>query len=306
MEYMPLGSTSLQVSRIGYGCAAMGGYDYGPVNDHDSVGAIQRALELGVNFFDTADVYGFGHAEEVLGRALGSRKQEVVVATKFGVRWDAQGRTMRDISPGWAEQAAEGSLRRLGLDCIPLYQIHWPHRPKRIQETLEALVRLQHAGKIRYIGCCNFPPDTMDEAQAYCRLESLQMPYSISERQFEKTISSYQKHTVAILSYNSLGQGSLTGKYGRDSRFEGTDLRRRSKLFQGEKLERNLILLERLKVVGARYNRTPAQVAIRWILDNPTITCAIVGIKTSKQIEENAGALGWRLSGEDRELLTKA
>lgn len=306
MEYVTLGVTELTVSRLGYGCAAMGGYDYGRVSDDESMRAVQRALSVGVNFFDTADAYGFGHAEEVLGRALGSRKHDVVIATKFGVRWDAQGRTERDTSARWAELAVEGSLRRLGLDCIPLYQIHWPDYRTSIAATLEALRRLREAGKVRYFGCCNFGADALDEAQAHGRLESLQLPYSLVERQCEATIDRCSReHHVAILSYNSLAQGLLSGKYGADSRFEGTDLRRRSKLFRGEALERNLVVVERLKVVGRRHDRTPAQVALRWILDNASVTCAITGIKAPRQIEENAGALEWRLPDEDREFLAQ-
>lgn len=306
MEYVRLGVTELTVSRLGYGCAAMGGYDYGRVNDEESVRSVQRALSLGVNFFDTADVYGLGHAEEILGRALGPRKHDVVIATKFGVRWDSSGRTVRDTSARWVTQAVQGSLRRLGLDCIPLCQIHWPDHQTPVAETLEALGRLQEAGKVRYIGCCNFDARALEQAQAHGRIESLQLPYSLVERQWEETIRDCsRRHRVGVLCYNSLGQGLLTGKYGRDSRFEGTDLRRRSALFQGEAFERNLAMLEQVKIVGRRHNRTSAQVAIRWVLDNPGVGCAITGIKGARQIEENASALDWTLPLEDRELIDR-
>jgi len=307
MEYARLGGTELAVSRLGYGCAAMGGYDYGRVSDEESVRGVQLALALGINLFDTADVYGFGHAEQVLGSALGPRKNDVIIATKFGVRWDSRGRTVRDTSASWVGQAVEGSLRRLGVDCIPVCQIHWPDDRTPIAETLEALRRLQVAGKVRYVGCCNFDAKGFDEVQMHGRVESLQLPYSLVERQWEETIRHcFQRHRVAVLSYSPLAQGLLTGKYGAASRFEGTDLRKRSPLFRGETVQSNLATVERLKVVGARHKRTAGQVAIRWILDNSSVTCAVAGIKTPEQVEENAGALEWTLSEEDRGFLVGA
>lgn len=304
MEYMRFGLTDLNISPIGMGCSAIGGYDYGRVDDQDSVAAIQKALELGINFFDTADVYGFGHAEEILSQGLGIDRHEVVIATKFGVKWDADGKTSRDLSPQRVVQALEVSLRRLKLDCIPVYQIHWPDSKTPIEETLEALKRCQEAGKVRYVGCCNFPADLVKDAQAYCRMESLQLPYSLAERGSRETMRHcHEKYHMAILTYSSLAQGLFSGKYGPDSKFEETDLRRRSDLFRGERFKSNLTLLERLRVVGERYGRTPAQAAIRWILEEPSVACALTGVKKPEQIEENLGALGWRLSPSDIEFL---
>lgn len=156
MDRVSLGSTDLHVSRVGFGCAVMGGWDYGAADDNESISAVHAALDQGINFFDTADVYGLGHAEEVLGRALRDQGDDVVVATKFGVRWDAQGRTVRDCSPGWVVRALEDSLRRLGRERISLYQIHWPDPTVPIEDTMEALERCRAQGKIQHIGCCNF------------------------------------------------------------------------------------------------------------------------------------------------------
>lgn len=304
MEYTRFGRTDLSVSRVGMGCAVIGGYDYGKADDRESVAAIRRALELGVNLFDTADVYGFGHAEEILAQGLGAQRHEVVVATKVGVGWDAEGRTFRDLSAKRIVEALEASLRRLKLDCIPLYQIHWPDPKTPIAETLEALARCQEAGKIRHIGCSNFSTDLVERAQAICRIESVQLPYSLAERGALETIRHCsEKYNMAALTYSPLAQGLFSGKYGRESHFEGTDLRRRSYLFQGERLESNLALVERLKSIGHRYGRTPAQTAIRWILEEPAVTCVLTGIKVPEEIEENAGAVGWHLSARDKALL---
>src|ERR1700686_262308 len=305
MEYVRLGLTDLKISRVGFGCATMGGYDYGYTDDHDSIAAVHKALDLGVNFFDTADVYGFGHAEEVLSEALGSCRHDVVVATKFGVKWDEQGRTTRDISPPRVMQALDASLRRLKLDSVPLYQIHWPDRDTPIGETIEALKKCQESGKIRALGCCNFPVDLVEDEQAHCQLTTLQLPYSLAQRDFEETIRvCHQKYTISALCYNPLAQGLLTGKYGPNATFEGTDLRRRSELFSDDKFTAALALLDKLKIVGERCGRTPAQVAIQWILENPSVSCVITGIKKPLQIEENVGALGGSLSAVDFDFLS--
>ena len=300
MEYAQLGLTEASVSRIGFGCAAIGGYDYGKVNDEESIAAIRKALDLDINLFDTADVYGFGHSEEILAKALGPARHRVIIATKFGVTWDDRGRTRRDISAKTVEEAINGSLRRLGLDCIPLYQVHWPDGRTPIAETMTALMRCRERGKIRWVGCCNFPPELVREAQSYCRLESLQMPFSLLQDQtVEMLAGDLATSKATVLCYNVLAQGFFGGKYGTDTRFVGTDLRRNSILFESQKLESNLLVLEKVKAVAECHGKTPAQVAIRWVLDASPNLCALTGAKNAAQITENAGAAGWKLSGED-------
>lgn len=305
MEYKRLGLTDLNISRVGYGCWAMGGFGWGQVDDRDSIAAVHRALDLGINFFDTADVYGFGHSEEILCKALGEQRSQVVIATKFGVKWD-NNTTTRDCSPERVVQALEGSLRRLQLDCIPLYQIHWPDLKTPIASTMEALKKCQESGKIRYIGCSNFSVDNLRAAQNTHRLESLQVPYNIVERQIEEELlACCQEFKMGVIVYSPLAKGLFTGKYKRDGvKFEKNDIRLREENFQRDKFDANLKLVEKLKEVGTRYGKTPAQVAIRWILDNSSITCAITGVKKPEQIEDNSGALGWRLSEEDRDILS--
>ena len=188
MEYKRLGLTDLKVSRIGFGCWAMGGHGWGKVDDKDSIAAIRRALDLGVNFFDTADVYGFGHSERILSKALGTNRSKVIIATKFGLKWDKSGKITKDISSKRVVEALDNSLKRLGVDCIPLYQIHWPDNITSISETMVALRKCQEKGKIKYIGCSNFSVKLIKEAQKISRLESLQLPYNITMRKIENKL----------------------------------------------------------------------------------------------------------------------
>jgi aryl-alcohol dehydrogenase-like predicted oxidoreductase len=183
--------TGFRVSRIGFGCAPMGGYDYGNVREGESIDAVHKALDMGINFFDTADVYGFGRAEEVLGRALGTERNNVIIATKFGLKWDASSRVSRDCSKKRVYQAIEGSLRRLKIEAITLYQIHWPDPETSIEETMEALLLSKEAGKIKHIGCSNFKIDLVQQCQKVGRLEFLQDSYNLVDRAAEKELLSY-------------------------------------------------------------------------------------------------------------------
>ncbi len=307
MEYQKLGLTDLIISRIGFGCWAMGGYGWGKVDDKESIAAVHKALDLGINFFDTADVYGFGHSEEILSKALGSYKNKVVIATKFGMKWDKNGKTTKDISPKRLAEALDASLKRLKIDCIPLYQIHWPDSKTPIPEIMEALKKYQKSGKIRYIGCSNFSVKLIKEAQNCSRVESLQAPYNIKEIEIERElIPCAQKYKMGIITYSTLVQGLFTGKYGEKPKFNRNDVRSRYESWVGKKFEKNLKTVEKLKKLSASYGKSPAQIAIRWVLDNPNITSALVGIQKSEQVQENIGAVDWKLSEKDRKSLTKS
>jgi len=293
MQYSLLGLTGLQVSRVGFGGAAIGGYDYGTTEDKISIAAVRRAFDLGVNLFDTADVYGFGRSEDVLRKALGIRCREVIIATKVGVRWDSSGKTRRDLSRNWIEQALEASLRRLGLEAIPLYQIHWPDPDTSLAETCQTLLRCQEAGKIIHLGCCNFDLHLVDQCQQMVRLETMQLPYSIIDRESATVFEECRvKYSMSGLCYNTLAHGLFGGRYGRDSTFCNTDLRLRNPNFQGERFEKNLSLLARLEQYAKTTHRTSAQVAIQWVLSSPAITSAIIGMKTPGQAEENVLGAG--------------
>ena len=300
MEFRQLGLTDHKISRLGFGCAPMGGYDYGKVNDRDSINAVRKALDLGVNFFDTADVYGFGHAEEILGSALGDERNKVIIATKFGLKWDKNGKVASDCSAKRVITALEDSLKRLKVDTITIYQIHWPNPETPIQETMEALVKCQKEGKIKHIGCSNFGKDLIENFQSYGLMESLESSYNLLDRSIEKNILSYcQESNMTFFAHSALARGFLTGKYSKGHHFVGSDTRNVSHYFSDNKNNEKQRLLNAMKEIARRYGKTVSQVAIRWVLDNPLVTSAIVGIKNINQLEGNIGSMDWRLSSDD-------
>jgi aryl-alcohol dehydrogenase-like predicted oxidoreductase len=282
----------------------MGGYDYGRVNDDDSIAAVHRALELGINFFDTADVYGLGHSEEVLARALGERRHEMMIATKFGVAFDESGKTWRDTSPSRVRVALEGSLRRMRLESVPLFQLHWPDGRTHLADTMAELVRCQEEGKIRFIGCCNLTVPEVTEMQLVGRVESIQLPFSLLERRHAPTFASCAEvFQMSGLSYSSLAHGALSGRTPDPARFTESDLRSRSPDTWQQILSAAKAFAPRLNEFGQRIGRTPGQIAVRWVLDKSGITGAIVGAKKPWQIEEISDAVGWQLDIDVRRSL---
>jgi aryl-alcohol dehydrogenase-like predicted oxidoreductase len=305
MEYQTLGRRGPEVSRIGFGCWAAGGHGYGEADDAASTLAMRRALELGITLFDTADVYGFGHSEEILAKALGSARRDVVIATKFGVRWDDQGKTVKDCSPHWIRAAVEGSLRRLQLDTIPLYQIHWHDGVTPLASILETLEDLRARGKIRHIGCSNFPLPLLQESGT--ALETLQCEYSVAY-DFEPGIASFvSQREMGVLVYNVLLRGLLSGKFDQSARFGTGDTRSKDKDFAPDRIRRHLDTARMLGEIGVHHGCTAAQVAIRHALDHPAVTSAIVGAKSAAQVESNVAAVALRLeSGETAALRGRA
>ncbi len=309
MEYKKLGQTNLKISVIGFGGCPISGHNWGNVKDKDSIDAIHKALELGINFFDTADIYGLGHSEEILSKALGKYRKRVVIATKVGLKWNKKTKkSEHDLSKKHIIKAIDGSLKRLRIDCIPLYQIHYPDPKTPIQETIKVLEKLKKQGKIQHIGCSNFSKKLVTEFQKYGRIESTQESYNILNREIEKEIIPIcNKLNMGILIYGPLSQGLLTGKYDKKTRFDSNDRRNRNtyKDFHGKNFEANLKIIEKIKKIANEYNKTCAQVALRWILENPSITSVIVGAKNPKQIAQNTKAIGWKLSNKDRETINK-
>lgn len=303
MEYKKFGSTGLVVSEICFGCWAIGGHGYGVIDDNESIAAIRKALDLGINFFDTADTYGFGHSEEVLEKALGARKKDVIIATKFGVAWNEAGKTYKDCSPERVLKSLDASLKRLKIDCIPIYQIHWHDDKTPIKDTIETLKACQKAGKIRHISCSNFSMPLICEAHRYQRVESLQCLYNVFQRDNEKDMMECaEQFGMGVIAYGTIVRGLLSGKYGPAScHFGKNDTRISHDMFKVGKLERNIKMVEKLKAIGERYGKTSAQAAIRFVLDKPFVTCALVGHKTARQVEENANSVGWNLTSEDIE-----
>ena len=300
MIYKRLGSTDVNISCIGCGCWAIGGHGYGKTDTKESIEAIQRALEAGINFFDTADVYGFGYSEELLSDALGTKRKDVIIATKVGVNWDQNGKTYKVLQPDHIIQAVENSLQRLKIDCIPLYQIHWHDGKTEIETVMETLVKCRETGKIQYIGCCNLSEELFFNACKIHRIETCQYPYNLVERTYEDFLKNVSaKLGISIFPYSVLGRGIFSAKYTLLSHFGENDTRSSDPNFYGEQYRQNLLIAEQLKEIGERYGKTAAQVAIRWVLEQPYITCALVGVKNPGQVAENIGAIGWSLSQDD-------
>lgn len=289
------------------GCP-MGQYGWGAVQEEELLSAVSEAVENGINFFDTADTYGLGTSEKTLAKALGSRKNDVVIADKFGVRVE-NGHTFYDNSPEWIEKALAGSLQRLGRDYIDLYQIHYRDNVTPIESVVEALEGLKEKGYIRYYGLSNIHEDDLGELKKYkgCFV-SFQDEYSLACRKNEADIFKAQEQLdITPMTWGSLGQGILTGKYSKDSVFGKDDRRSRDIYvnFHGEKLAKNLQIVENMKPIAANHGKTPATAAIRFILDYIPDSVVLCGAKNPGQIRANAEAADWKLEPEELELLDK-
>lgn len=289
------------------GCP-MGQYGWGAVQEEELLSAVSEAVENGINFFDTADTYGLGTSEKTLAKALGSRKNDVVIADKFGVRVE-NGHTFYDNSPEWIEKALAGSLQRLERDYIDLYQIHYRDNVTPIESVVEALEGLKEKGYIRYYGLSNIHEDDLGELKKYkgCFV-SFQDEYSLACRKNEADIFKAQEQLdISPMTWGSLGQGILTGKYSKDSVFGKDDRRSRDIYvnFHGEKLAKNLQIVENMKPIAANHGKTPAAAAIRFILDYIPDSVVLCGAKNPGQIRANAEAADWKLEPEELELLDK-
>jgi aryl-alcohol dehydrogenase-like predicted oxidoreductase len=306
METRQLGNSDLHVTPIGIGAWAIGGGGWngsmGPQDDADSIPAIHAALEHGLNWIDTAALYGLGHSEVMIARALKGRTPRPYVFTKCERVWDANGKIGASLKAESIRGECEGSLRRLQTDVIDLYQIHWPEPDEDIEEGWTELTRLQQAGKVRYIGVSNFSVSQMKRAQAIAPITSLQPPYSIVTREIEKEILPYaaQNH-IGVIVYSPMSAGLLTGAMtrARVANFTAEDWRRNLPNFREPLLSRNLELVEQLRAIGRRHGRTPGEVAIAWTLHNPAVTGAIVGFRSVKQLTGIIGAAEFRLSFEE-------
>ncbi len=321
MEYRRLGNSDLKLSAIGFGCWAMGG-GWGQTDDRESIAAVKRALDLGINFFDTADIYGFGHSEKMLSKALGSRRKDVIIATKGGLAWDEHGCIFRSSSKCHIMQAVEASLKRLKTDYIDLYQIHWPDYHTSFEITMKVLDDLIKSGKVRYVGVSNFTVKQMKECMKVRPIHSLQPPYNVLMRDVEKGALPFcRRNGIGVVAYGPLAYGILTGKFTRDTKFPETDWRsgglfpdpgdwqRHIDLFHGKQFRRNLKIVEKVKKIADKHRKTVGQLAIAWVLSNPAVTSAIVGAKRPSQLEENVGGAGWEITKEEfsrvDEILTK-
>lgn len=307
MEYITLQNTDLRVSRFCMGGCPMGGYGWGSVQESELLDAIHAALDAGVNFFDTADTYGLGQSERTLAKGLGSRRRDVVIESKFGVRVGG-GKTVYDNSPEYIQQALEESLRRLNTDYIDVYLIHYRDGKTPIADVVGKLEELKAAGKLRYYGLSNIHGDGLEELLPYAgRFACCQDELSLACRKNEDDLRAVQSRLRATpMTWGSLGQGILTGKYNRENVCFGADDRRSREIyvnFHGEKLEQNLRIVEALRKIAANREKSVAACAIRWILDTLPESVVIAGVKRPAQLSANVEAMGWTMNEEElREL----
>jgi aryl-alcohol dehydrogenase-like predicted oxidoreductase len=310
METRTLGDSDLVLSRLGCGAWAIGGggweFAWGEQRDADSIAGILKALELGVNWIDTAAVYGLGHSEEIVARALAEHWQgnRPYVFTKCGLRWDAAGQTHREFSAQSIREECENSLRRLQTDVIDLYQLHWPPEDNGpgLEEAWTTMASLQKEGKVRYIGVSNFDIGQIERAHAIAPVTSLQPPYSLIHREVESYLLPYcRRHGIGAIAYSPMGSGLLTGAMTREraAALPEGDFRSRRAEFREPALSRNLALVDRLRAVGDRHGRLPGEVAIAWVLRNPSITGAIVGVRNERQAEEIMPAATLKLTDDE-------
>ncbi len=300
MHYRKLGSSSLKISVVSLGSWVFGGDQWGKTDDKESIATIQKAIELGINLIDTAPVYGSGHSEEVVGKAIKGRRDQVFIATKCGLQRKGNG-YKRSLKPSQIRKDLEGSLSRLKVEWVDLYQCHWPDPNTPIEETLEEMEKMQSEGKINYIGVSNFDLPLLEKAIKVAPIVSIQPQFSLLERSIEKDILPFcREKGIGVMTYGSLASGILSGKYEKQPTFKKTDARNFFYPFYREpywSLSRTLI--SEIKKI-AQENRKPiAQVAINWVIQQPGVTAAIVGARTPEQVEINAGSGDWKLSRDE-------
>jgi len=299
MDTVRLGRTDLQVTPICFGTWQLSG-DWGDPEAEGARQAIRRARELGVNFFDTAQGYGWGAAERLLGEELRAERDEVVLATKGGLRVTEDG-LVRDSSPAWLRQGVEESLQALGVDHIDLYQVHWPDEDTPFEETGQALADLVAEGKIRHVGVSNFDARQMAALEETLPVETLQPPYHLFRRDIEDDVLPWcAEHDVGVLVYGPLAHGLLTGAFDEDHEFSRDDWRAGSDLFAGEAFHTNLDKVRALGDMAGERGHTVSQLAIAWALSHPAVQVAIVGARKAHHFEESAGAADIRLDDDDR------
>ena len=310
MEYRQLGKSDLKISAVGLGCWAIGGWWWGGTDVNESIAAVQKALDVGINFFDTAPAYGWGLSEEIVGRALEGRRDRAVVATKCGLIWDRECGRFHFESEGHRVfrcgrkelimRDVETSLRRLRTDRIDLYQVHWPDPTTPFEETMDALVALLGQGKIRAIGVSNFTVAMHLECLKHGPLHSSQPRYNMLDRKIEKDVLPFcRKRTIGVVAYSPIEQGILTGKVTLNRRLAPGDYRATRPWFQEKNLRRALAFLDRIRPIAEGHGKSLTQLAIAWVLAQPGVTSAIVGARRADQVEHNAGGADWRLTEDE-------
>lgn len=302
MEKIKIGSSDVTASRIGLGTWAIGGWMWGGSDEKEAIATIRSAVERGITLIDTAPVYGFGSSEEIVGKALkeGGLRGKVQIATKVGLAWK-DGRVFRDSRPARLKQEIEDSLRRLGTDVIDLYQVHWPDLETPFEETARVLDNLRGAGKIRAIGVSNYSPAQMDVFRAHAKLDAVQPPYNLFEREMEADVLPYaQKTDLTILSYGALCRGLLSGKITAATKFEGDDLRKSDPKFSGARFPHYLAAVKELDALAReRFGKSVLALAVRWVLDQGS-TIALWGARRPDQLDPVHDIDGWHIDDDAR------
>ncbi len=310
MQYRALGQSGIQASAVAFGAWAVGGWWWGGADDSDSVAAIHRALDLGMTFVDTAPAYGMGHSEEIVGKAIEGRRNEVVLATKCGLVWhtdkgthffyEAGKSVRRYLGAESIRYEVEQSLRRLGTDYIDLYQTHWQDPTTPIADTMGTLLELKQEGKIRAIGVSNATIEQIDEYRALGPLDSDQEKYSMLDRRLDDVQLPYcKREDIAVLAYSPMAQGLLTGKVTPDRELSEGDLRTQNPRFSIENRTRILAFLDQIRPIAGDHGATLAQLTLAWTIARPGLSHALAGARNAAQVDENAGAAGIELSGQE-------
>ncbi len=306
MQTRKLGNSELNLTVIGFGTWAIGGgdwaYGWGAQDDKQSVAAIQKAVELGINWIDTAAIYGLGHAEKIVGEAVRACSTKPLIATKCGLTWNSKKKIKPRLKKESVTAEVEDSLKRLDLDTIDLYQIHWPNPEPEIEEAWETIARLIEQGKIRYAGVSNFNVEQLKRAQKIHPVTSLQPPYSMIKRKIEKEVLPYcSEQNIGIVAYSPMQKGILTDKFTREfvDHLPSDDHRVYDNEFKEPRLSLNIHLVEQLKNIAKNYEASVAQLALAWVLVHPEITSAIVGTRKPEQIEDTVKAEELKISPED-------
>ncbi len=308
MEYRILGKSDLSVSVIGYGAWGIGGEPFWKTEGEEkSIHSIEKAFSLGINFFDTAPVYGFGYSERLLGKALRQKRKEAIIATKCGLRWEREElKSLRkEATRESILQEIDLSLQRLQTDYVDLYQVHWPDENTPVEETMDALLKIQKAGKIRYIGVSNYSVELMEESLKYGKVVSLQPMYSMLERDIEKEILPFcVENDIGVICYSPLASGVLTGKYDENTKFEdwrGQDIIGH---FTDDVYVSHIKKVREITKIAKKLSKTTAQLAINWLVHQKGVTTALVGVKNPEQVEQNIRAVGWEIPDEDLNNIT--
>jgi aryl-alcohol dehydrogenase-like predicted oxidoreductase len=307
MEQRTFGDTDLSCSVLGFGTWEMSTTQYGEIDVGDASRAVNAAIDRGITLFDTAEVYGPYHSEEILAKALGSRRKEIVLVTKVGFEISAENKIVgRNSRYDHITSHAEGCLKRLNTDWIDLLLVHWPDHDTPYDEPIRALEALKAAGKIRHYGVSNFSPAMMDVCEKAGHLTANQVGYYMFDRRMEKAVLPYcQDHRIGFMAYGTLGFGLLTGAFTPETTFVDWDWRSKGMafqlpVFQRENFLKELRVVKRLQELASRYGKTVAQLAIAWVLDHPAVTVALVGMRNVRELDENVAATDWMLTDEDK------